>query len=129
MLVFAAQKEGEAAMLRESGEADVAVEARFVGTAIVVEVGLAEVEAVLKDRPADSHGTDVGRVKAVDGAAVCIGEALFGDAFIAELVEEAGEDGLGAFVAAGEDIALRSLQDVKRTKTKKRTQKKNKTSN
>ena len=112
MLVLAADEEREAAVLGERGKAGVIVEPGFVRATVVVEVGLAEVEAILEDGTADAHRASLGGMNTVKGAATGCREALLGDAFLAQFVEQSGQNGLRLFVTARENVVLRALQDV-----------------
>jgi len=85
-----------------------------VGATVVVEEGLAEVEAVDEDVAGDAHHAGVDGLEAVDGASFRAGDGGAGDAFVGELVEQGGEDVLRLRIVAGEDVALGGLQDVQR---------------
>lgn len=113
VLVLAANEERETAPLVDAGEAGDVVEAFGVGTAVVVDECLAQVETVAEVVAGDAHEARVDGVEAVDGAAGIRGVR----GFVGEVGLEACKDGDGFLVAAIHDVGLRLLQHVDKAAT------------
>ena len=108
MLILAADIKREAAHLIHRRKARDVVEAGFVGTAIVVHNGLAEVVAVTQTLPANAHQARVDSFEPVNAAAV----EAFGGSFVGKIVIEPGENVHGLLVAVGDDLVRRLLKYV-----------------